>query len=73
MAENQKSKNEMWECVPKASREFISFCYDDYGYKVVFSTNDRKTGFCGKCFKKIAFQKILYQGITTNARTVIRI
>lgn len=59
MAENQRAKNEMWKCVPKAPHEFLSFCYDDYGYKVVFSTKDRKTGFCGKCLKKITFQKNL--------------
>lgn len=63
--ENQKLKNQFWEDkLPLVSRKFRNFCYDSYGYNVVFSVADRKTGFCTKCKKKITFSENLVMGHT---------
>lgn len=63
--ENQKLKNQFWEDkLPLVSRKFRNFCYDSYGYNVIFSVADRKTGFCTKCKKKITFSENLVMGHT---------
>lgn len=57
--DNQLDENKMWQGIHKVPAKFISFCNEGYGYKVVFSTSNRKVGICSSCQQKIDFQNEL--------------
>ena len=63
LRERQLLENEKWgNNFSKIPRKFRYWCNKEYGYKVIFNTNDRNTGFCTNCKKKIVFSEKLIVG-----------
>lgn len=63
LKEKQLLLNKIWgNNFSKTPRNFRYWCDKEYGYKVIFDTNDRNTGFCTYCKNKIVFSEKLIVG-----------